>query len=71
MFLESKPCWAIVPVSVATGLEKDSNLISLLDANFELPCRIVSIITMPDATKNTAIDRFCDCLKQTVSKYMI
>ena len=71
MFLESKPCWAIVPVSVATGLEKDSNLISRLATDFELPYRVVSIITLPDADKNTAIDRFCNCLKQTVSKYTI
>lgn len=71
MFLESKPCWAIVPVSVATGLEKDSNLISRLATDFDLPYRVVSIITLPDAAKNTAIDRFCDCLKQTVSKYTI
>lgn len=71
MFLESKPCWAIVPVSVATGLEKDSNLISRLATDFDLPYRVVSIITLPDADKNTAIDRFCDCLKQTVSKYTI
>ena len=71
MFLESKPCWAIVPVSVATGLEKDSNLISRLATDFDLPYRVVSILTLPDADKNTAIDRFCDCLKQTVSKYMI
>ena len=71
MFLESKPCWAIVPVSVATGLEKDSNLISRLATDFELPYRVVSIITLPCADKNTAIDRFCNCLKQTVSKYTI
>ena len=71
MFLESKFCWATVPVSVATGLEKDSDLISRLDANFELPHRVVSIITLPDADKNAAIDKFCDCLRQTVSKYTI
>lgn len=71
MFLESKHCWAIVPVSVATGLEKDSNLISRLATDFDLPYRVISIITLPDADKNTAIDRFCDCLKQTVSKYTI
>lgn len=68
-FLESKACWAIVPVSVASGLEKESN-IKRVEAAFELPCREVSIVTLPDADKNTAIDKFCNCLKQTVSKYM-
>ena len=68
-FLESKLCWAIVPVSVALGLEKESK-IKKLEPSFELPYREVSIITLPD-DKNTAIDKFCDCLKQTVSKYTV
>lgn len=68
-FLESKLCWAIVPVSVALGLEKQSE-IKKIEPSFELPCREVSIVTLPD-DKNTAIDKFCDCLKQTVSKYTV
>lgn len=68
-FLESKGCWAIVPVSVASGLEKDNN-IKRVEADFQLPYREVSIVTLPDADKNAVIDKFCSCLKQTVSKYM-
>lgn len=67
-FLQSKDCWAIVPVSVASGMEKESN-IKRVEADFQLPCREVSIVTLPDADKNAAIDKFCNCLKQAVSKY--
>ena len=70
-FLEGKLCWAIVPVSVATGIKKESDLINVVKPDFELPCREVSIITLPDDRKNTSIDIFYDCLKQTVSKYML
>lgn len=69
-FLESKPCWAIVPISVATGLEKESNLIKRLDTNISLPCRDVSIVTLPHADNNVAIGYFLDCLRQTTSEYL-
>ena len=70
-FLESKLCWAIVPVSVATGLQKESDVIIKIDTSLNLPYRKVSIITLPDEDKNIAIDKFCDCLKKTVSKYSV
>lgn len=67
-FLESKVCWAIVPRSVALGLEKDGN-VKRIKTNFDLPCREVSMITLPDYQKNVAICKFFNCLKQTVSEY--
>ena len=67
-FLESKVCWAIVPRSVALGLEKDGN-VKRIKTNFDLPYREVSMITLPDYHKNGAICKFLNCLKQTVSEY--
>ncbi|MBQ8267578.1 MAG: LysR family transcriptional regulator [Clostridia bacterium] len=67
-FLEHKPCWAIVPISVAHGLSKDSN-IKVLHASFDLPSREVSLITAVDSENNLAIKCFFDCLKETVLKY--
>lgn len=67
-FLKSKLCWAIVPISVAAGLENDGS-IKVVEAVFELPYREISIITLPDGDKNETIQKFCNCLKQTVSKY--
>lgn len=66
-FLERKPCWAIVPVSVAKGLEQDSN-IKRVHTSFELPSREVSLISV-DADQNIAVKYFFDCLKEVVSKY--
>lgn len=67
-FLERKPCWAIVPISVAQGLSKDGN-IKIIPTSFDLPSREVSLITAVDAEKNPAIKYFFDCLKETVLKY--
>lgn len=67
-FMQSKSCWAIVPISVAKGLEQDGN-INRVEAAFELPKREVSILTAPDGDKNTAVQYFYSCLKEVVTKY--
>lgn len=67
-FLCSKPCWAIVPVSVASGLEQDGS-IKRVETGLDLPTREVSLITAPDSDKNIAVKYFYDCLKETVLKY--
>lgn len=69
-FLESKPCWAIVPVSVAKGLEKDAN-IKVVKTQFELPNREISIVTLPRSDNNVAIEKFCNCLLDAVTEYTI
>lgn len=67
-FLERKPCWAIVPISVASGLIENGN-INVVSTTFDLPSREVSLITAIDADKNIAVKNFYSCLKKTVSKY--
>ncbi len=68
-FLESKLCWAIVPISVARGLLKENDTIKQLNTNFDLPYREVSIVTAYD-DKNVAIKYFLDCLKRTAAEYL-
>lgn len=67
-FLQSKPCWAIVPASVAAGFKGDSK-IKRLKADFDLPHREVSIITALNSENNVAINYFYDCMKNIVSQY--
>lgn len=69
-FLESKPCWAILPVSVATGLQADGK-IKVIKTEFELPSREISIVTLPQANKNATIEKFYNCLLNSVSEYAI
>lgn len=69
-FLESKPCWAILPVSVATGLQADGK-IKVIKTQFELPSREISIVTLPQADNNAAIEKFYNCLLDAVSEYAI
>jgi len=66
-FLERGQAWAIVPVSVASGLLKDCNL-QLLETDFPLPDREVSIITAANSS-NPAIQAFCSCLQQVLQKH--
>ena len=69
-FLESKPCWAIVPVSVAIGLQNDGK-IKTVKTQFKLPSREISIVTLPQAEKNATIEKFYNCLLNSVSEYAI
>lgn len=67
-FMEREQCWAIVPVSVAVGLEKACGVRRLRTA-FELPKREVSLLTDGNGLETTAIQSFCQCLQDTVSEY--
>lgn len=67
-FMESGNCWAIVPVSVALGLQNRCP-IRQLQADFPLPWREISMITALHSEENPAIAAFCKCLTETVSAY--
>lgn len=67
-FLEKGNCWAIVPVSVAYGLEVRCP-IRRLETAFPLPRREVSFLTAPKGDKDPAVQAFCRCLRSTVAKY--
>lgn len=67
-FMEKGNCWAIVPVSVALGLEQRCE-VRRMQAAFPLPKREVSIVTAPDSVKNAAIRAFLECLQKTVEEY--
>lgn len=65
-FLDRERGWAIVPVSVATGLVQ-SGIARRLSTDIEIPPREVSILTA-DTVPPTA-DLFYNCLRETVSAY--
>ncbi len=67
-FMERENCWAIVPVSVATGLSRTCKVQRLTTA-FELPAREVSILTTHTGESNAAIEAFYHCLREIVSAY--
>jgi len=64
-FLEQKACWSVVPVTVATGLQKDSS-IRILETEASLPFRDISMLT---AEATPAIDSFTQCLRDTLAKH--
>lgn len=64
-FMEQKPCWAIVPMSVAVGLKKKCP-IRIIDSNVPLPYRDISMVT---AESKSAIDSFVVCLQNTLSHH--
>lgn len=64
-FMEQKDCWAIVPMTVATGLQKDS-CIRILKTNISLPFRDISMLTAEDSP---AVDAFVTCLRETLSHH--
>lgn len=66
-FLDREHGWAIVPVSVATGLVQ-SGVVRRLQADFDIPSREVSILTADDADAN-AVELFYRCLRETVAAY--
>lgn len=67
-FIEQKGCWAIVPISVAHGLQKDCP-IRILDCSFPLPCRDISMLTAADKADNPTISAFLQCLKHILSAH--
>ena len=66
-FLSSGTSWSIVPVSVAEGLLKTGNL-QILETDFALPCREISILTAPELPEST-VDSFCDCLGEILATH--
>lgn len=64
-FMEQKDCWAIVPMSVAVGLQKDIP-IRILQSDTPLPFRDISILTT-DHTPTT--QNFIQCLRDTLENH--
>lgn len=67
-FMERERCWAIVPVSVAHGLQKEG-CIHFLETDTELPCRIISLLASSKTCETVAYNTFVECLHQVVSCY--
>ena len=67
-FIEQKQHWAIVPVSVAEGLEQQG-IARRLETVFSLPCREVSCITAAEGQNEPAIQAFLECLREVISEY--
>ena len=64
-FLHREACWAIVPVSVAKGLEKDVSL-CYLKPDFSLPCRQISLLCSSDTRKDPRMQCFLSCLQDVL-----
>ena len=67
-FIEQRQHWAIVPVSVAEGLEKDGG-VRRLCAAFSLPRREVSCLTAADCQNQDAIQAFLECLREIIAEH--
>ena len=67
-FIEQKQRWAIVPVSVAEGLEQQG-IARRLQTVFALPCREVSCITAADCQTEPAIEAFLACLRDVIGEH--
>lgn len=66
-FLEQENRWAIVPLSVARGLEEECS-IRYLETDIPLPRRNVSCVISSDS-QVLAIKEFLDCLQQVLLTY--
>lgn len=67
-FMERERCWAIVPVSVAYGLQKEGCIHSF-KINDKLPRRIISLLASSKTGETAAYNSFVECLHQVVSRY--
>jgi len=67
-FIEQKQRWAIVPVSVAEGLEKEG-IARRIQTVFSLPNREVSCITAAEGKNETAIQAFLECLQEVIGEH--
>lgn len=67
-FIEQKQHWAIVPVSVADGLEKDG-VICRLNADFPLPQRDISCLTAANGEETGAMQAFFECLYEVIGEH--
>lgn len=68
-FMETKACWAIVPISVAQGLKKECPTIRILDSSFTIPYRDISLLTAADKESTDAVAAFVQCLKEVLSEH--
>ena len=67
-FIEQKQRWAIVPISVAEGLEQQG-IARRLETVFSLPCREVSCITAAEGQNQSAIQAFLECLREVIGEH--
>ena len=67
-FIAQAQRWAIVPISVAEGLEQEG-IARRLQTAFSLPCREVSCITAAESKNQPAIDAFLECLREVISEH--
>lgn len=67
-FMETKPCWAIVPMSIALGLKRECS-VKIVETDFELPIRQISMLTLAEKNGDSYIDAFISCMKAVLSGY--
>lgn len=67
-FIEQKQRWAIVPISVAEGLEQEG-IARRLQTVFSLPCREVSCIMAAEGQDQPAIQAFLECLREVIGEH--
>lgn len=67
-FMETKPCWAIVPISVAQGLQRECP-IKIVETDFQLPFRQISMLTSEETDKDACVDAFIRCMKSALEEY--
>lgn len=67
-FIEQKQHWAIVPVSVAEGLEQEG-IARRLETVFSLPCREVSCVTAAEGQNEPAVQAFLECLREVIGEH--
>lgn len=67
-FIEQKQRWAIVPISVAEGLEQEG-IARRLQTVFPLPCREVSCIMAAEGQDQPAIQAFLECLREVIGEH--
>ncbi len=64
-FLEQEDCWAIVPISIANNLSDSKTII--LETNFDIPNREISVLTAID-NNNDIIKDFFKCIKKVTNE---
>lgn len=67
-FMERDPCWAIVPATVAHGLNQEG-CIRFLQTDIELPHRVISLLTSAETENKAVYKAFVDCLQQIVTQF--
>ena len=67
-FIEQKQHWAIVPISVAEGLEKEG-VARRLKTVFATPSRDVSCLSAEDNQNQAVIKAFLECLQDVIAEH--